>query len=178
MRSTSLQARCIKKNFCGVMSRRIIFSHIVRNSGVCKKSFNLSGTLKLHLRTHTGCQPFKCDVCKKSFKPWSIIYPLILGSGRLHVMYVRNLSISQVLWNCIGAFIPGNGHLHLTYVRFLSRFLVTWSCICTLIRGSGHLSVMYVTNLSVIQILWSCIFALILARGRLHVTYVRCLSRC
>jgi hypothetical protein len=46
------------------------------------------------------------------------MYALILGSGRLHVMYVRNLSIGQVPWSCIYAVTQGSCHKHVCKESF------------------------------------------------------------
>jgi hypothetical protein len=66
---------------------------------VCKKTFMMSGNLKAHLHAHAGQQPFTCGVCKKSLNPSGTLklhHALILGSSCLHVVYVRNLTLSQV----------------------------------------------------------------------------------
>jgi len=106
--------------------------------------------MKMHLGTHTGKQPFTCDMCRKSFKrsqTWSCIYAVIQGSCHNHVMYVRNLSNSQIPWNFIYAFKLLNCLLHVAYVRKLTSCYVPWSCIYTLLLESVCLHVMYVRNL-------------------------------
>lgn len=43
------------------------------NCSLCGKRFRLRAQLKVHLRSHTGTKPFKCDKCKKVFKySWNL----------------------------------------------------------------------------------------------------------
>ncbi len=66
---------CMKQYSC--KSRLII--HIRTHSGekpfkcnVCNKSFNEKGNLKIHMRIHTGEKPYACNFegCAKSFKAY------------------------------------------------------------------------------------------------------------
>ena len=34
---------------------------------ICKKSFNMVGNLKQHIRIHSGDKPHKCNICEKAF---------------------------------------------------------------------------------------------------------------
>jgi len=66
---------------------------------VCKKSFRRPLNLKLHLRTHTVKKPLVSGICRHLsviLIPWKCVYTIILVSGHLHVVYVRNLSVGQV----------------------------------------------------------------------------------
>ena len=62
----------------------------------CKKSFSQPDYLKEHQHTHTGQLPYTGDVCTKSYNQSGALkfsLSLIWGSGHLHAMCVRNLSV-------------------------------------------------------------------------------------
>ena len=39
-----------------------------QNCTICNKSFTQANTLKVHIRYHTGEEPYQCTTCKNTFK--------------------------------------------------------------------------------------------------------------
>ena len=104
VRSTSFQVMCIKNPPCGIMTRRSIFKHIVRNLHLhvtcVKKIFNSPSALKLHICIYTREKPFTWDVCNKTFMASGNLNAHLhthAYSNHLHVVYVEILSICQCL---------------------------------------------------------------------------------
>ncbi|XP_060726841.1 zinc finger protein 1035 [Tachysurus vachellii] len=68
---------------------------------ICGKSFKLRAQLKVHLRSHTGANPFKCTKCKKVFKySWNLDKHKELCSGNATKQRITNPPIR-------GSFLSG-----------------------------------------------------------------------